>query len=79
MITVNIHQAKTQLSRLLAEVELHQEIIRICRHGRPVAELVPVRSKSVDPLTQHSELQGIEILCDITAPLSEDEWPSEFR
>ena len=36
---VNIHQAKTHLSRLLSEVEAAQEIV-IARDGKPVARLV---------------------------------------
>ena len=40
METVNIHQAKTQLSRLLSRVELGEEII-ISNRGVPVAKLVP--------------------------------------
>ena len=39
MTTVNIHQAKTQLSRLLAEVEGGEEVV-IARNGKPVARLV---------------------------------------
>ena len=39
---VNVHEAKTHLSRLLAEVELGEEII-IGRAGKPVARLVPYR------------------------------------
>lgn len=35
----NVHQAKTQLSRLLTEVEAGEEVI-IARAGRPVARLV---------------------------------------
>ena len=41
METVNIHQAKTQLSRLLSRVELGEEII-ISNRGIPVAKLVPL-------------------------------------
>jgi len=41
--TVNIHQAKTHLSRLLDEVRAGEEII-IAKAGEPVARLVPVRS-----------------------------------
>ena len=37
---VNIYDAKTQLSRLIAEVESGAEIT-ISRNGRPVARLVP--------------------------------------
>lgn len=36
--TVNVHEAKTHLSRLLARVEAGEQII-IARGGRPVATL----------------------------------------
>ena len=39
MPVVNVHQAKTQLSRLLAQVEDGQEVV-IARNGKPVARLV---------------------------------------
>lgn len=39
MAIVNVHQAKTQLSRLLAQVEAGEEIT-IARRGEPVARLV---------------------------------------
>lgn len=40
MIKVNIHEAKTQLSRLLAKVE-EGEVVIIARSGNPVARLSP--------------------------------------
>jgi prevent-host-death family protein len=40
---VNVHEAKTHLSRLLARVEAGEHIV-IARAGRPVAELVPATS-----------------------------------
>ena len=40
--TVNIHEAKTNLSTLIADVEAGEEII-IARAGKPVAKLVPLR------------------------------------
>lgn len=40
MATVNIHEAKTHLSQLLARVE-NGEKITIARAGKPVADLVP--------------------------------------
>ena len=39
MVVVNVHQAKTQLSRLLARVEAGEEVV-IARRGEPVARLV---------------------------------------
>jgi prevent-host-death family protein len=41
---VNIHEAKTQLSRLLAKVAIGEEVI-IAKAGIPVAKLVPIVNK----------------------------------
>ncbi|MCW2785024.1 MAG: prevent-host-death protein [Marmoricola sp.] len=40
---VNVHEAKTNLSKLLERVEKGETIV-IARAGRPVAELIPVRA-----------------------------------
>lgn len=42
-ITVNVHEAKTRLSELLARVEQGDDVI-IARAGTPVARLAPVGS-----------------------------------
>jgi len=42
MNTVNVHEAKTRLSRLLEQVEAGEEVV-IARAGRPVARLVRFR------------------------------------
>lgn len=44
MSIVNIHQAKTNLSRLLAQVEAGDEVV-IARNGKPVARLVRFRHR----------------------------------
>jgi prevent-host-death family protein len=44
MAQVNIHEAKTHLSKLLERVEGGEEIV-IARAGRPVAVLAPLREK----------------------------------
>jgi prevent-host-death family protein len=41
---VNVHEAKTQLSKLLELVESGETVV-IARHGVPVAELVRVKKK----------------------------------
>ena len=41
MRTVNVHEAKTHLSRLLKEVAAGEEVV-IAKAGKPVARLVPV-------------------------------------
>ena len=44
MTTVNVHQAKTHLSRLLERVAAGEEVI-IARAGKPVARLVSIERK----------------------------------
>ena len=43
--TVNIHEAKTHLSRLIERVETGEEVV-IARAGRPVARLIPFRART---------------------------------
>ena len=44
MVTVNVHEAKTHLSRLLAQVEAGEEVV-IARNGKPVARLAPLHGR----------------------------------
>jgi prevent-host-death family protein len=77
MKTVNVHEAKTNFSSLLARVEKIGASIVICRNGEPVADLVP--HKKVNRLKPHPVLSKIKINYDPTEPLSEDEWPKASR
>lgn len=45
-MTVNVHEAKTRLSELLARVSAG-ETITIAKAGRPVAQLVPVAKAGI--------------------------------
>jgi len=71
--TVNVHDAKTNLSSLLAEVESGGEIV-IARAGKPVARLVPVKpGKNRQPNRQPGFLKGkIWIGPDFDDPLPEE-------
>ena len=44
MPTVNVHQAKTHLSRLLAQAQAGEEVV-IARRGKPVARLIACEPK----------------------------------
>lgn len=44
MLTTNIYQAKTHLSKLIEEVEKGKEVV-IARAGKPVARLVSYKNK----------------------------------
>lgn len=77
MIIVNTHEAKTHLSRLLNEIEEHHQKIRICRNGKPIADIVPIKLVK-NPLKQNKALMNITMTYDPSLPLSEDEWPEEL-
>lgn len=72
MEKLNVHEAKTNLSEVLAQVERSGKSFTICRRGRPIAELVPYRKPS--RLNYHPLLRKISIRYDPTEDLAEDEW-----
>ena len=67
MKTVNVHEAKTHLSRLLKRVGAGEEII-IAKAGKPVARLVPA-GKSSGPRVLGSQKGHFEVPKDFDAPL----------
>lgn len=69
---VNVHDAKTNLSKLLDRVVQGEEII-IGKAGRPVARLVPVR-RPARRRTPGSARGKVQIMPDFDAPL-----PDEIR
>jgi len=79
MININTHQAKTQLSRLLAQVEEGREEVIICRNGKPVAKLVAVDRQVADPLRMNPRLGPVAFHEDPCAPLDAEAWPEEWR
>ena len=74
MMKVNVHEAKTRLSELLAAVEEKGEWICICRSGKPVAELRPIhRPKNIFKV--HPELGKVKFAEDPAKPLEAEDWP----
>jgi len=70
MATVNVHEAKTHLSRLLNRVATGEEIT-IAKAGQPIARLVPVAT-AVEPRTPGIDAGHIWISDDFDAPLPEE-------
>ncbi len=66
MAEVNVHEAKTHLSRLLSRVAAGEEIV-IARAGKPVAKLVPIQPRPQRVLGQDEGL--FEVPDDFDAPL----------
>ena len=69
MKTVNVHEAKTHLSRLLARVVKGEEVV-IAKAGKPIARLVPFSQKR--ERTLGFDVGRIVIAEDFDAPLPED-------
>ncbi len=64
-VSVNIHEAKTHLSRLLEQVAAGERVV-ISKAGTPVADLVPHRAAPVifgglsDEITYDDEAFGVD-------------------
>lgn len=72
MQTVNIHAAKTQLSRLVDAAAAGEEII-IARAGKPVARLVPLAPQATGQKRVLGRLAGVlTVPADFDAPLPDD-------
>ncbi|MGI8740542.1 MAG: type II toxin-antitoxin system Phd/YefM family antitoxin [Gammaproteobacteria bacterium] len=67
MIQVNIHEAKTRLSQLLALAEAGEEVV-IARGGRPVARLSTIRPAGLGRLLGR-DAGLFEVPEDFNAPL----------
>lgn len=70
MQTINIHEAKTHLSRLVEEVAAGEEII-IAKAGKPIARLVPL--DNAPKKRRLGLLKGqLKVPEDFDAPLPDD-------
>lgn len=82
MKIVNVHEAKSTLSSLLAEVEEGEEIV-IARNGKPIAKLsrvAPVPRREPGILRRLPEWRDFKYDSSVFAPLSDEEldresWP----
>ena len=68
MHQVNVHEAKTHLSRLLSRVAAGEQIV-IAKAGRPVARLVPVKWRRIGKRRLGQDRGKIRIAPDFNAPL----------
>lgn len=63
---VNVHEAKTQFSKLIAAVEAGDEIV-VARAGKPIIKLVKIDDNPLPPLVPG-------FARDILLPVPDDEW-----
>ena len=76
MATVNVHEAKTRLSRLIEAAEAGEEVV-IARAGRPVVRLVAL-GRHGQPRKLGRLAGKLSIPEDFDAPMP-DEWLALFE
>ncbi len=74
---VNMHQAKTSLSRLVARALAGEEVV-IARNGEPLVKLVPVEKKR-EPRVPGKYKGKIWIAPDCFDPMTEEELEDWYR
>jgi prevent-host-death family protein len=69
MSTVNIHEAKTHLSRLIKQVLAGKEVV-IARSNKPLVKLVPIE-EALPPRRLGTAAGHVEMAEDFDAPLAD--------
>ena len=71
MIKLNIHEAKTHLSKYLSRLA-HGEKILLCKRNVPIAEIVPIRSTDDNPRPIGLAKGEFTLRSDFFTPLPEE-------
>jgi prevent-host-death family protein len=72
MQTVNIHEAKTHLSKLLVQVEAGQSFV-IAKAGKPIAQVIPLSDQGQPKKRRLGMLAGqFKVPDDIKTPFKDE-------
>ena len=71
MTTVNVHEAKTKLSELIARAEAGEEVV-IARANKPVVRLVAVQARPAKRILGLNAGPGFWIADDFDAPMEDE-------
>ena len=72
MTVVTIHEAKTNLSKLIKLVEAGEQVV-IARGNKPVAQIIPTKLNHVKPRKPGSWKGRVTFPANILDPISEQE------
>jgi prevent-host-death family protein len=72
---VTAAEFKAKCLRLMDEVAKRGTPLVITKRGKPIAKLVPVEDKPIDPFGCMAGT--VKILGDIISPIDEDEWTGD--
>ena len=71
MIRLNIHEAKTHLSRYLKDIEAGESIL-LCRHNVPIAEIRPLPKQRKTPRQLGTAKGKVNVPPEFFEPLPEE-------
>jgi antitoxin (DNA-binding transcriptional repressor) of toxin-antitoxin stability system len=71
MIKLNIHEAKTHLSRYLKRLEAGETIL-LCRHNVPIAEIRPLPQQRKTPRPLGTAKGRVKVPSEFFEPLPEE-------
>jgi antitoxin (DNA-binding transcriptional repressor) of toxin-antitoxin stability system len=74
-ITINMHQAKTQFSKLIHCIERENETVLVCRHGHPVAEIKALGANQPKSLPAPDPKLAAKLHYNPTEPLDVEDLP----
>ena len=73
MTKLNIHEAKTHLSKYLRKVEAGEEVL-LCRNGEPIAKIIPFPQKKRLSILGAAKGLG-QVTEKFFEPLTDDDLP----
>ena len=79
MTKVNMHEAKTNLSKLVEQALAGEEVV-LAKNGEALVRLVPVATEALRPIGLHRAAMSDEEAEEALRPLSEEElgfWTSD--
>lgn len=71
MIRLNVHEAKTHLSRYLEQVAAGETIL-LCKHNKPIAEIRPLASEEKKTRIIGVDKGKFQVPAEFFEPLPED-------
>ena len=71
MVKLNIHEAKTHLSRYLKHLEAGETIL-LCRHNVPIAEIRPLPQQRKTPRSLGTAKGKVRVQPEFFEPLPEE-------
>ena len=75
MTKLNIHEAKTHLSRYLPKVQEGESIV-LCRNGVPIAQIVPLEKEQISQRNLFGLAKGMgKVTAAFFEPLDEESLP----